>query len=130
MPAYIYVSVQEAVKIHALGIRDYGGSPGLRDSGLLESALSLPQQSMFGEELYPTLYDKAAILLFAIVKNHPFIDGNKRAATTIMARFLHLNGYELTTTNLSLYEFVMAVTTSQVEKDEIAQWIRFNSAIR
>ena len=122
-----YVSVDDALYLHERIIVDYGGLPGLRDWGLLESALASPKQTMFGEELYPDIYNKTAILLFSLVKNHAFVDGNKRTGTVIMARFLHMNGYRLTADNVSLYQFVIQIATSELDKEAIANWLRLNT---
>ncbi|MEW5718511.1 MAG: Fic family protein, partial [Chloroflexota bacterium] len=73
-----YLELDEVLRIHERAIQRYGGLPELRDLGLLESALAVPKQTMFGDDLYPDVATKAAILLFTLIKNHPFVDGNKR----------------------------------------------------
>ena len=81
----LYITVEEVSKLHQLAIRKDGGACGVRDAGLLESAVVNPQRSFGGQELYPELFDKAAILGYSIVRNHPFFDGNKRAGFAAMA---------------------------------------------
>ena len=122
-----YVSIEDALNLHEKVIGDYGGSFGLRDRGLLDAALAAPRQTMFGEELYPDIYSKASILLFSLVKNHVFVDGNKRTGTVVMARFLYVNNYQLTADKHSLYQFVIQVATSELDKEAIADWLRLNT---
>jgi death-on-curing protein len=79
---------------------------------------------MFGEELYPDLFSKAAILFYLLVKNHPFIDGNKRTAALALIEFLERNGYTLSATNDELYQFTIDVASSVLTKEEVELWIR------
>jgi len=94
-----YLTIDEIFAIHDRAIREYGGSPELADLGRLEASLAAPRQTMFGEELYPDIFSKAAILFYSLIKNHPFVDGNKRTAFLSLMRFLNLNGYTLNATN-------------------------------
>ncbi len=87
-----YPALDEVLTLHRLALGAYGGSAGLRNLGALQSALAAPRQTMFGEELYPTLADKAAILLYLLTQNHPFVDGNKRTALSACFWFLERNG--------------------------------------
>ncbi|MBS0622801.1 MAG: type II toxin-antitoxin system death-on-curing family toxin [Verrucomicrobia bacterium] len=87
----IFITIQEVIDDHAEIIRNYGGMDGIRDLGLLASALAMPKATMFGEDLHPTIFDKAAAYLFHIICNHPFIDGNKRTAVATALTFLKLN---------------------------------------
>lgn|SRR5574341_180173 len=119
-----YLQLDEVLRIHERAIRQYGGSPELADLGRLESALATPQQTVFGEDLYPDLASKAAILFYLLIKNHAFVDGNKRTGFLCLLRFLHLNGYGLDATNDELYEFTIAVATSKLDKDQITRWIQ------
>lgn len=84
---------------------------------------------MFGEELYPDLFSKAAILFYLLVKNHPFVDGNKRTAALTLIEFLERNGYTLNATNDELYQFTIDVASSVLTKEEVELWIR-DKAIR
>ncbi len=119
-----YLELDEALRIHECAIQRYGGSPELRDLGLLESALAQPKQTMFGEDLYPDVAAKAAILVFSLVKNHPFVDGNKRTGFLCLMRFLQVNGYALAATYDELYQFTLDVATSALDKERVTAWIR------
>ncbi len=125
-----YPSVQDVIDIHEIMILRYGGSPGLRDAGLLESALASPRQTMFDQELYPDLAAKATILLIGLLKNHPFVDGNKRTAFITLLRFLEMNDYMLSTTEDELFEFILNIITAKVTKDEATIWIRDRNTAR
>jgi death-on-curing protein len=105
-------------------IQLYGGSFGLRDEGLLESALVSPRQTMFDEELYPDLATKAAILLIGLVKNHPFMDGNKRTAFLATLRFLEVNGATLLADEDELFNLIQSIVSSQVEKGQVTEWFQ------
>lgn len=98
--------------------RTLGGLPGVRDAGLLESAVQRPRMSVFGADAYASLEEKAAALLHSVVKNHALVDGNKRLAFAAMLTFLGINGRRLTSTNDAAYDFVVAVASGQL--DEIA----------
>jgi death-on-curing protein len=119
-----YLGLDEVLQIHDHVIRQFGGSPELADLGRLESALATPQQTMFGEELYPDLTSKAAILFYLLVKNHPFLDGNKRTGFLSLLRFLVVNGFALDATDDELFHFTLDVATSAIDKDAIGAWIR------
>lgn len=119
-----YLELDEVIRIHERAIRQYGGSLEMRDLGLLESALAAPKQTMFGEDLYPDLASKAAILTYLLIENHPFVDGNKRTGFLCLLRFLEVNGYSLAASNDELYQFTMDVATSAMDKDAIGAWIR------
>ena len=93
-----YVTLKEAIELHLRVIEQSGGLAGIRDLGMLESALAQPLMTLGGEELYPTLAEKASALGFSLIKNHPFIDGNKRIGHAVIEVFLVLNGYEIEAT--------------------------------
>ena len=119
-----YLTIDEIFAIHDRAIREYGGSPELLDLGRLEATLAVPRQTMFGEELYPDIFSKAAILFYLLIKNHPFVDGNKRTAFLALMRFLNINGYSLNATNDELYQFTIDVASSVSTKEEVEMWIR------
>ncbi len=119
-----YLELDDILRIHDFVIHQYGGSANLRDLGLLESALAAPRQTMFGKDLYPDLASKAAILIYSLVKNHSFVDGNKRTGLLCLLRFLQVNGYTLDATHDELYQFTMDVAASVLGKDQIPEWIR------
>lgn len=91
----IYLDRQEVINLHADLIRASGGSPGLKDSGLLDSAVAQPRMTFGGQDLYPTLIDKAAALAYSLALNHAFVDGNKRIAQAAMEAMLIFNGLEI-----------------------------------
>ncbi|MBL7183173.1 MAG: type II toxin-antitoxin system death-on-curing family toxin [Anaerolineae bacterium] len=119
-----HLTIDEIFAIHDRAIREYGGSPELLDLGRLEATLAVPRQTMFGEELYPDIFSKAAILFYLLIKNHPFVDGNKRTAFLALMRFLNINGYSLNATNDELYQFTIDVASSVSTKEEVEMWIR------
>ncbi len=123
-----YLTIDEIFAIHDRAIREYGGSPELLDLGRLEATLAVPRQTMFGEELYPDIFSKAAILFYLLIKNHPFLDGNKRTAFLALMRFLNINGYTLNATNDELYQFTIDVASSVSTKEEVEMWIRDEAA--
>lgn len=122
MSEWRYLLALEVREIHEFAVQLYGGSTGLRDGGLLESALASPRQTMFDEELYPELAAKAAILLVGLVKNHPFVDGNKRTAFLATLRFLEVNGYTLAAAEDELFNLIQNIVSSRVEKEQVTQW--------
>ena len=91
----IRLSKPQILRLHEQLVAATGGSDGLRDEGMLDSALSAPFQTFGGEDVYPSLQQKAARLCFGLIKNHPFVDGNKRIGAHAMLVFLSLNGIEL-----------------------------------
>ena len=88
----IYLSIEQVIELHDSIVHQFGGLLGIREKGLLESALAVPMMAVFGEELHKSVYNKAAAYLFYIARNHPFLDGNKRAATASALAFLRING--------------------------------------
>ncbi len=119
-----FLSLRDVLTIQRAAIRRYGGSHGVRDLGLLESALAAPRHTMFGEELYPDLAAKCAILLYLLVENHPFVDGNKRTAFLSTLRFTELNGYTFEATENALYDLTLGIAKGQVSKDAVTAWMR------
>lgn len=117
-----YLTVQEVLFIHARLIETTGGEHGVRDLGLLESAVARPQATFAGESLYPDLFQKAAALMQSLVQNHPFVDGNKRTGVTAAALFLQRNGRSLQTTHTELERFTLMVTNERPSLATIATW--------
>ena len=114
---------EQVIAIHSQMIKYTGGIDGLRDEGLLDSALNAPFQ-IFGEtELYPSIQQKAARLGFGLIKNHAFTDGNKRIGIHVMLIFLELNGIALEYTQKELYEIVLDVASSVAAADDLLGWI-------
>lgn len=119
-----YLSLDEVLAIHDAMIESYGGSFGIRDLGLIQSALARPQASFAGEDLYPTILDKAAALFHSLMFNHAFADGNKRTTVTATARFLYINGYELDVDQKELVSFPLKVENQHLDIEEIAKWLK------
>ncbi len=119
----IILSKEQVLKLHASLIKATGGSDGIRDEGMLETALNNPFQSFGGKELYPSVQAKAARLCFGLVKNHAMLDGNKRLGTHVMLVFLALNGYELYYSQQELSDMVLALASGDIGEKEILQWI-------
>jgi len=119
-----YLSSNEVLLIHDHAIGEFGGSFGLMSPGQLESSIAAPRQTMFGEELYPDLFSKAAILFYLLVMNHAFVDGNKRTAALSLIEFLERNGYTLNAANDELYQFTIDVASSVSTKEEVEMWVR------
>lgn len=109
--------------MHEQLIAQTGGSSALRDEGMLESALNAPFQTFSGEEMYPSLWQKAARLCFGLVKNHPFVDGNKRIGVHVMLVFLALNGMELQYTQTELSDIILQLAASTLPSVDLLNWI-------
>ena len=123
------ISLEEVLKLHEKSIRDFGGSLGIRDKNLLESALSRSFQSFGNVEFYPSIFEKTAALIESIVKNHPFVDGNKRTGFLAAYFFLFRNNYELTASQETAYEFVINIASSQISFEQIVEAIQQNSIL-
>ncbi len=117
------LSKEQVLLLHSQLIEEFGGSDGVRDYNLLDSALENPFQSFAGEELYPTIQAKAARLGFGLIKNHPMLDGNKRLGTHTMLVFLAVNGIEMRYTQKELYETILSVAAGSLDYEGLLQWI-------
>ena len=122
-----YLTAQQVLFIHARLIATTGGEHGLRDLGLLESAVARPQATFEGSDSYPDLLQKAAALMESLARNHPFVDGNKRVAITTTALFLRQNGRYLRTTNAELERFTLMVVEERPSLSQSAAWFQVNS---
>lgn len=123
-----YLTPEQVLAIHDRMIKRYGGSHGLRDIGLLESAVLRPQATFGGEDLYPSLFEKAAVLMHSLLKNHQFVDGNKRTAYFSTVIFLELNGYRLQNAHKKAVAFAKKVENSSLSLEQIAAWLKKNSS--
>ncbi|MDP3297643.1 MAG: type II toxin-antitoxin system death-on-curing family toxin [Thermodesulfovibrionia bacterium] len=119
-----YLTAEQVLFIHSRLIDETGGSHGIRDLGLLQSAVSRPKATFGSEDLYPDICHKAAALMESLIKNHPFIDGNKRTAITSAGIFLQINGYYLKTTQNELELFTIKVATCKVSLENIVEWFK------
>lgn len=118
-----YPSKDQIVFLHQELIRTSGGLNGIRDEGLLDSAVLSPLQSFDGEDLYPGLIDKASRLAFGLIRNHPFIDGNKRVGAHAMLLLLYLNDMEMTYEDEDLIQMILRIAAGEAEEEELHDWI-------
>lgn len=123
-----FLSVDDVLAIQEDTIRHEGGLSGLRDPGLLESAVTMARQSIGGEYLHPDLPGMAAAYLYHIAQNHPFHDGNKRAAAMAALIFLHVNGVETLPGPDDLERTTMRVASGELSKAELTAWLRRSTA--
>lgn len=117
----IVLSKQQILLLHSQLISETGGSDGLRDVGLLESAINSPFQQFGNEDLYPTIQQKASRLCFGLVNNHPFIDGNKRIGAHVMLVFLALNGIELEYTQDDLSSTILKLASNEISYQQLTK---------
>jgi len=115
---------------HARLIELFGGSHGLRDEGLLDSALAQPEATFAGQYLHEDLWAQAAAYAFHLVKNHPFVDGNKRIAAVAMGAFLEVNGAPLRVDEVLLYDTIIALASGGLDKHALAAWLREVAPLR
>ncbi|GAB4526048.1 MAG: type II toxin-antitoxin system death-on-curing family toxin [Amphiplicatus sp.] len=119
-----WIAREAAHAAHARTLRDHGGAPGVRDEGLLESALARPQNlAAYGE---PSIYELAAVLAHSLVKNHPFVDGNERAAFLCAYVFLGLNGVELDADEAEAAAITLALAAGEASEEDFALWLKAN----
>lgn len=123
----LFITLGEVIEIHKVQIQRYGGHIGIRDLELLKSSISMPAAGFGGEYLHTDVYEMSAAYLFHIIRNHPFIDGNKRTGLVSALVFLILNGIDLSADEGSLENIVISVAEGKVNKSEIAQFFRDNS---
>jgi death-on-curing protein len=124
--SWLWLSKAAVLVFHEMQIAEHGGGTGIRDEGLLESALSRPENlSMYGT---PDVFDLAAAYAFGIAKNHPFVDGNKRTAFVAAAVFLELNGYIFQASEVDVVLKVMALASGEMDEKSFSAWLRKNTA--
>lgn len=111
------------LQMHSLLIQETGGSEGVKDRRLLDSALNLPFQTFNGEDIYKTIRAKASRLAFSIINNHPFVDGNKRIGILSMIVFLEINGIEVDCTDDELIELGLGLASGKIDYGELLNWI-------
>ena len=119
-----YLTLNEVLELHLHLIERYGGSAGIHDLGALESALAQPRMTFGGEELYPTIVEKAAALGFVLIKNHPFVDGNKRTGHAAMELFLVLNGFEIDASVDEQEKVILQVASGESKREAFTDWLR------
>ncbi len=122
-----YLNVPQVLAIHDQAVRRFGGSFGVRDIGLVESAIARPRATYDGNDLYRDIFDKTAALLQSLLKNHPFVDGNKRTALSSAGIFLKMNGYSLQNKHEEEVKFAIKVDNEHLSLEEISSWLKRNS---
>lgn len=120
----IIVTIEQILEIHAVAIKETGGSYGLRDLGRVEAVIASQTQSVFGEDLYPSLHEKAAAIIRGIISGHPFVDGNKRTAVLGGLTFLRLNNLVFKAQKGELEDFAVKIAVENLDIKEIALWLK------
>ncbi len=123
----IFLGLDEVIAIHRDQIERYGDRPGIRDMALLQAAVAMPQAGVQDRYLHSDLFEMAAAYLFHIVRDHPFVDGNKRVGVVAALVFLALNGINLKVSNPALLEIVLGVVRGETEKGGLAAFFRSHS---
>jgi len=117
------ITIAEVLETYQRIMQQSGGLIGILDFGALESALAQPYMTFGGNELYPSLAEKAAALGFSLIQNHPFADGNKRTGHAAMAMFLAINGYKINASIDEQTEIILSVAASKLSRDEFTEWL-------
>ena len=124
----VFLTLDDIIESHQNQIDTYGGSHGIRDIGLLESAIAQPEASFGGQYLHADIFEMAAAYLYHLVMNHPFVDGNKRVGLEAALIFLEINNENLKASDQELVDLVLKTTAGQVGKREIAEFFRSHCA--
>jgi death on curing protein len=119
-----YLALSEVIDLHRQVVEQPGGSFGTRDLGALESAVAQPQMTFGGDDLYPTLFEKAAALGFSLVMNHPFVDGNKRIGHAAMETFLVMNGMEVDASVDEQEQIILSLASGELERYAFTDWLK------
>ena len=118
------LSKRQILMLHSMLVAQSGGADGLRDEGLLESAINTPLQTFGGQELYPTVLEKAARLGYGLIHNHPFLDGNKRIGTHAMLVFLDINNITLSYEDDDLIAAILRVASGEMDNSQLLEWLK------
>lgn len=118
------LSKRQILMLHSMLVAQSGGADGLRDEGLLESAINTPLQTFGGQELYPTVLEKAARLGYGLIHNHPFLDGNKRIGTHAMLVFLDINNITLSYEDDDLIAAILGVASGEMDDSQLLEWLK------
>ncbi|NBD17105.1 MAG: type II toxin-antitoxin system death-on-curing family toxin [Cyanobacteria bacterium] len=122
-----YLTLIEVLELHRKILEQSGGTLGIRDMGLLESAIAQLRMTFGGEDLYPSLLEKSAALGFSIIMNHPFVDGNKRTGHAATETFLVLNGLEINASVDEQERMVLAIASGKLEREVFVEWLQQNT---
>ncbi len=121
------INIEIVKYFHSILIDEFGGSTGIRDLNALNAAIQRPYSTFDGKDLYPTIYDKAAALVESLVKNHAFIDGNKRIGYVMLRFFLMESGYDLSASQTDKYNFIIEISKGGLDFEGIKKWIVQNA---
>jgi death on curing protein len=131
------ILIEDILQVHQFSIDKFGGGNGIRDTGSLESAIARPFQTFGDEDLYPTIFEKAAVLMRGIIAdhplgeslivNHPFIEGNKRTGFFAMISLIEEDGYFLKSTQNEAYDFTIKISTGEIRFEEMVEWLKSNT---
>ena len=119
-----YLTLTEVLELHGQIISQSGGTPGVLNLNALESALAQPRMTFGGTDLYPTITEKAATLGFSLIKNHPFVDGNKRTGHAALEVFLVLNGFEIRAPVDEQERIILQVASGELDRDKFTAWLK------
>ena len=122
-----YLTTKEVLRIHYVVVKQFGGRQGIRELSLVESAVARPQAAYGVVEAYPDLFTKASALFYSLIKNHGFIDGNKRTAVIACAIFLKRNNYEFIVSQNELVEFTITIASGDLAESKICEWLKKHS---
>jgi death on curing protein len=122
------ITKETVLRLHELSIIKYGGSHGIRDEGLMESAIARPFQTFGGEDLYPSTFEKAAAIAESIIINHPFVDGNKRTGFLAMLALLEESKIKINASNDDIYPFIIKISTAEIKFEQIVDWLKQNTS--
>lgn len=123
-----FIPKDVVLTIHADLLQRYGGQPGVRDLGLLDSALAQPKMTFGKKYVHKSIFDKAAAYGFHVCKNHPFIDGNKRVAFVLMDIFMQKNGWEIVSSEEEAYETMTNLASGKLTKPQLSNWLKEHSS--
>lgn len=118
------LSKRQILLLHSMLVAQSGGMDGLRDEGLLDAAINMPLQTFGGQDLYPTILEKAARLGYGLIRNHPFLDGNKRVGTHAMLVFLDINNIALSYEDEDLISTILHVAAGAMDCDALLEWLK------
>ncbi|NDJ17871.1 type II toxin-antitoxin system death-on-curing family toxin [Myxacorys almedinensis A] len=124
-----FLTLIEVLELHRRIIKQSGGAFGIREVGLLESAIAQPRITFGGEDLYPSLLEKAAALGLSIIMNHPFVDGNKRTGHAAMETFLILNGMEINASVDEQERMVLEIASGELGREAFVEWLQQNTTV-
>ena len=119
-----YLALNEVLELYRQVMARTGGAEGIHDLNGLDSAIAQPRMTFGGEELYPTIVEKASALGFSLIMNHPFVDGNKRAGHAAMETFLVLNGFEIKASIDEQEKIILQVAAGEMKREAFTEWLR------